>query len=287
MEANLSGADIASRMKQALISEPEAPTDEPQPEPVQAEAETSEDDTETVSERYKVKVNGEEKEVELDELLKGYMMESDYRKKTSELSEQRTKMQAKQDEIDASYEQAKTLLELETEDLNSPEMLELKEYDSDSYWKKFEKLQAKAKRIEELRQKRQAGLDEKKRAQIAKEQEKLYQLIPDWLDTGKRDTEVGEIGKLLSEIGYNSDEMATISDSRMFLLARKAYMYDQIQKQNISGKKDKTAPASVKAGTTRSKESVNSQKINDSRAKLKQSGHITDAQAAIKRILGV
>mgnify|MGYP003112579421 CR=1 FL=1 len=48
-----------------------------QSEPV----ETPQGDTETDEPRYTVKVSGEEREVSLDELRKGYMMESDYRRR--------------------------------------------------------------------------------------------------------------------------------------------------------------------------------------------------------------
>ena len=64
-------------------------------EPEEEESEEEEDD-EGTEERaiegddlYAITINGEEHEVSMDELLKGYSRQSDYTKKTQELSEHR------------------------------------------------------------------------------------------------------------------------------------------------------------------------------------------------------
>ena len=53
------------------------------------EEELDEDEVEEESEVYAVKVDGEELEVTLEELVNGYSRQSDYTKKTQEISEQR------------------------------------------------------------------------------------------------------------------------------------------------------------------------------------------------------
>lgn len=59
-------------------------------EPTDGQPEDEEVTTEEpAEEKYTVKVNGKEIEVTLDDLKKSYMMESDYRRKTTELAEER------------------------------------------------------------------------------------------------------------------------------------------------------------------------------------------------------
>jgi mRNA-degrading endonuclease YafQ of YafQ-DinJ toxin-antitoxin module len=60
-------------------------------ETAEAEPEEQED---TAEPTFKVKVNGEEVEVPLSELQKGYSREADYTKKTMALAEERTKLQS-------------------------------------------------------------------------------------------------------------------------------------------------------------------------------------------------
>ena len=63
-----------------------------------------------------VKVNGEEMEVSLAELQKGYQMESDYRQKTAALAEQRKafeeQTQAKLQEISQNVEQSTSIVDM-------------------------------------------------------------------------------------------------------------------------------------------------------------------------------
>ena len=88
--------------------EAEAPEAEPQEEVEEVEAtEEEQEDTETEEEeqpRYKVKAAGEEKEVTLDELVKGYQLGADYTKKTTEVAEQRKAVEAERQAIEeANY----------------------------------------------------------------------------------------------------------------------------------------------------------------------------------------
>jgi hypothetical protein len=58
----------------------------------------SEEEQEETEEVYSVKVDGEEMEVSLDELIKGYSRQSDYTRKTQELASERNSMAAQQEQ---------------------------------------------------------------------------------------------------------------------------------------------------------------------------------------------
>ena len=72
---------------------------------VEAQAEETEAEPEVQEEveekpRYRVKVDNEELEVDLDELIKGYSRTSDYTKKTQTLAEQRKAVEAERARIE-------------------------------------------------------------------------------------------------------------------------------------------------------------------------------------------
>lgn len=74
------------------VETPEEDSDSEDENPEEDEQPTEDDETgtdEAELPKYTVKVNGEEKEVPLDELLAGYLRQSDYTRKTQELAEQR------------------------------------------------------------------------------------------------------------------------------------------------------------------------------------------------------
>ena len=94
--------------EEAAPTEEEESTEETQDESLEeeseeeAESEYEEEESEETDERavegeefvYAVNINGEEHQVPLDELLKGYSRQSDYTRKTQELSEQRKEIEA-------------------------------------------------------------------------------------------------------------------------------------------------------------------------------------------------
>lgn len=254
----------------------EAAKEQPeQPEAEQIEPETPEGDTEAEEPRYKVKVNGEEKEVTIEDLRKGYMMESDYRKKTSDVSEQRKALEAKQVEIDSQLAEAKELLDIEIENLTSPEMQELKEYDPEKYLKEFEKVQKKQDKFNKLKAKREQEQLARQQELSRKEFEALVTAIPDWMDESVRNKEAAEVFSKMREIGYTDAELSNLTDHRAFVMARKALMLDKIQSQKIEAKEVKKPPKVQQPGNAKVIES--DPKVKDSRDRLKKTGNVNDA----------
>lgn len=285
---NVDGA--TERIRSALFgSEPKQPPVEEQSVETENEAEVVETadtgDTEPTEAKYKVKVDGEELEVTLDELQKGYMMGKDYTRKTMSLAEQRKQVEAKVAEIDASLEEAKSVIDLELEWFDSEEAKELRQYDPDEYLKRFEKIKGKADKFQKLKAKRESEIAAVRQDQLKKEQELLRQKIPDWLDEATVQREYPKLVESMKSIGFGEDELTGISDHRMMVLARKAMMYDQIMSQDITGKKVKAAPKSASPGTPKTAAEVSDRKVKELREKVRQSGDMRQAAAAIKSML--
>ena len=107
-------------------------------------------------------------------------------------------------EIDSQLAEAKELLDIEIENLTSPEMQELKEYDPEKYLKEFEKVQKKQDKFNKLKTKREQEQLARQQELSRKEFEALVTAIPDWMDESVRNKEAAEVfskcGKLATQM---------------------------------------------------------------------------------------
>jgi hypothetical protein len=275
-------------------TEPTPNIEQPEPETANTEEmeqieDASQDETsEPIDEpKYTVKVNGEEIEVTLDELQKGYMMQADYSRKTAEVSEKRKALEAKESQINEKLSEAEQLIQFELDELKSEDMLELKEYDPESYWKKVEKVNAKAEKFKVKKQEQQEKLLAKKQKLLAEEREKLLNAVPDWaVDADRMQTESKELAETLATFGFSDAEIGAMSDHRMILLAREALKLKQLQGQKPQNKLVKEPPKSIRPSTKPTKAQVQDSKTKEMRDRLRKSGGQKDAAALIRKMLG-
>lgn len=274
-DVNGAAALLSQRIQQELPQ----PTDEDnvEPEAEETQPETPEEaetaDTKEDEPRYKVKVDGEELEVTLDELQKGYMLESNYRNKTTALNKEREAIESKAAEVDQQLSEARSLIESEIESLESAEMLELKEHDPEAYIKKQEKIQEKVKKFEALQQKRQDEHKARQEKFLKKERELLFDAFPEWKnDQAKMAQESNELMKVMETMGYSKEEVANMTDHRMFVLAQKVQQFNKIQNANIESKKVKAKPKNAKPGQPRDKADRQNDAIKAKWDRLKQTG---------------
>ena len=298
--ANLPGASVASaaeRLK-GVLSEPSEPTDsqpveqstqEPQSEAKQPET-LENSDTEAPSRRRKAKLGDKEIEFEIlsddidpDLVPKGLMMENDYRQKTMSLSEEKKALESKKSEMDGQLQELSDLLMLEAEQLDSEQMKELKELDPDKYWQKFDETKSKAEKFKQLKEQRDSELLEQQKQVVQHEVERYTQVIPEWLDESTKTKDVEKMVGFLTNNGFNQDEIASVYDARTMSIIRKAALFDEISKTDIAAKRVQTAPKSAKpAATTGTTDKTARQKSMD---RLKKTGKVNDAQAAIKNLI--
>ena len=102
---------------ESLEEESEEESEESDEEDDEEEAEES-DEEEEEELLYAVKVDGEEQEVSLDELLKGYSRQSDYTRKTQDLSTERREMESLQEKYNSEMAQIQAERQQYTEYLN-------------------------------------------------------------------------------------------------------------------------------------------------------------------------
>lgn len=274
-------------------TEPVGESEELEPEEANQE---SEEETEPQETLYKVKVNGEEKEVPLDELIKGYQLESDYRIKTSKIAEQSRQAQEIAQAAAAEREQYAQALGVYQQKLAQMEPPapdpSLIDTDPVSYLRQqeaYRNWQSEVYRSQQeairLHDRNRIEEERAQRERLEIERGLLLEALPEWKDAEKEKAGHAELSNFLKSLGFSQSDIGGISDYRAVLLARDAMLYRQSQQKakSVVEKVSKLPPkAPQKPG--------NGIQPTDGRTKhmqnLKRSGSIDDAANAFAAYLG-
>lgn len=295
---SLMGTDEPSEEASPEAHEEELEAAEPEDsdEEYEEQEEVEEDESEEPP-RYRVKAAGEEKEVTLDELVKGYQLGADYTKKTTEIAEQRKVLEAER----MAVEQAKQIRDVYAQRLQIMEQLlqqpeedieSLKDTDPIGYAVKIAEQTQREKQLEAIReeqyriaQQQQAEQAQNLRGFIAYEAEKLASVIPEYADKEKGQHLRQEIRSYAKSIGWSDEELSAVYDSRAVLTIYKAMQYDKLQqKKPAVTKRVSEAPKMVKSGTAQAKTSQGEQ-LKKERQRLRSSGRVADAASIFERFL--
>lgn len=259
--------------------------------------ETNENETELQEEiekpsLHRVKVNGQELEVSLDELKSGYSRDSDYRQKTHSLSLERKNLEEEKNVLRQTYDtrikELDELMQSANSFISQGSEVDLKAmYEEDP--------QAAAKLDFQMRQQREhlASLKQKSEAvkqqqynQFLNEQKQLAeQAIPELANPQKASEIKVKMRDTLSNYGFNDQEIGSLSDHRFLLVLKDAMEYRNLKNAKpIVQKKVVNAPKVVKSGTAKTESSKRSV-IQSKLGRLKKSGKIQDAHSAILEII--
>jgi hypothetical protein len=281
-------------------SDYESGYDEPEAEESDVSAEEAEyqEEVEEEAPKYRVKANGEELEVSLDELLNGYSRTADYQKKTQSLAEQRKSVEAERVKIDEAaktrdtYAQRLQVIEqlLSTQDTEN--LQELKESDPIAYAIKVAERSEREKQLQAVQAERQRVSQEQQALQgqrlhqhIQAEQEKLKSAIPDFKDEAKADVIRRDIRSYAKSIGFSDQELSQVYDSRAVQTLYKAMQYEKLVAGKAGAtKKVASAPKTLKPGTSNPQSSEQEAKKKDF-AQLRKTGNKRDAAKLFERFL--
>ena len=264
------------------------------------ESEAEDDNAEEVQEqpKYRVKAAGEEREVTLDELIRGYQLEADYTKKTQSLSEERKQVEAERVRIQEAnklrdqYAERLQIIEQMLSQQPTENLEQLKETDPIGYAVKVAEQQQKEKQLQAVQmerfriaQQQQAEQTEMLAKHVATEAEKLAQAIPDFADKEKGEPVRKEIRSFAKSIGWTDQELASVYDSRAVLTLYKAMQYDKLmQNKPDVAKKMAQAPKMLKAGASQQR-SPDQEQVKRQKQQLKRSGRVADAAGLFERFL--
>ena len=268
-------------------------------EPIEVAEEATDDAEQDINESseqplYRVKVQGDELEVTLDELLQGYQREADYTRSKQDLSLEKSRyndlLQESQTEINQKLNKLNELTQSAQVELNN-------EYSNIDFEKLYEDDPVEASRLEHKMRKRAENLNqinhETLQAQtvelkkyVEAQEKKIVRLIPEFSDVTKAKALKNDMKHYLSGVGFNAQEIDTVYDHRQVLLIRDALAYDKIRKANPRVKKQVVnAPRVIKSGSAKSKSDVSSKLKADKLNRLKKTGATRDAASIFKDYL--
>jgi len=296
--------------EEAAPTEEEESTEETQDESLEEESEeeaeeeeSEESDDEEEEALYAVTVNGEEHEVSLDELMKGYSRQSDYTKKTQELSQGRKEIEEAKYTYDSALTQMQQerqhyvtqlnqILQNSSNNLNEYNKINwdaLKEDDPIEYVKMKEDFREGKEKMQALDQQRQMAMQQQQaEAQkvqqevIQGERARMVEALPEWGDPEKQKELATDVKTYALSQGFSEEELNSLVDHRSVLVLMKAAKYDALENADVKSKKLKNKPKVIRSGKGRTSGENSKSKRTAKMKRLRSSGHVDDAASILE-----
>lgn len=290
------------------VEEPEEETEESEEpegddeEPTEDEEVEVEEDSEEQPKSLKLKINGEELEKPLDEVIALAQQGLDYTKKTQEVAEQRKALEEYAQTVKVQEEVFMQQVQLQNaligdvaeltavdkqlaqfNDVNWQELSDNDFVEAQKLFFTFNQLQQKrstlATELEAKAQQVQQNQAKRMQEQIERGKEILAKEIPNW----SRETtqELITIGK---DYGFTDDELGTIIDPRHVKVLHDAMQWRKLQKNSVVKNKVSQAKPVVKPGAKDTKQEATSAK-RQVRDQLRKTGKSDLAQKLIEDMI--
>ena len=275
----------------------------------ESEEELEEDEVEEEPDVYAVKVDGEELEVSLDELISGYSRHSDYTRKTQELSSERGEIaelkQRWSEEISQSQAERQQYIDaigqfvqqsmVGLEQYTNTDWETLREEDPIAFVTKKDEFRDAQERVRQAqaqqgieRQKQDQEFAKVKHMALQEEHKRLVTAVPEWNDPEKRGTLAKELSSYALSQGFKKEELQELIDHRSLIVLMKAQKYDALQNSDVKAKKLKNKPKVIRAGKgTNKKSDTTKAKRIASMKRLKESGHVNDSVSLFEDFIDI
>lgn len=247
-----------------------------------------------------VKINGEEHEVTLKDLISGYQLEAVARAKTQQLANERREFETtKQREVETINQNHHVLAQvfqrieqawmgsidgaaLERLRAEDPAAYAVARQDIADRQRQFQEItQLASQAYHEQQQTLTTGQREQIAAHVAAEREKLLSAVPDWSDT-ERD----RVFNYLQSTGYDPQELSSVFDHRAIVVARKAMLYDEMSKKtNVASQKVRKLPKLLKPAPKTAPITPEKAKLKTAKNRFAQTRNVKDAAALIEQLI--
>jgi len=255
------------------------------------------DEEEPQQELYKVRVDGEELEVSLDEALQGYQRQKAFTKRSQEAAEMRKAAEKEAAEAKQARDYYAQQLEVVAQQISQtipqePDWVSLaKEVTAEEYnaiRAEYDSRMTNLARVEQERQavaqQQAAEQEEALKKHLAAQRSEMLERIPAWRDDERRDTERVNVINYARSVGFSEQEVAQATDARAVELLYKAMQWDNLQKKKPNAKKrTKQAPKMAKAGQPRSKKQAASRSRQQAMGRLNKERSV---DAAVSYLMG-
>ena len=247
---------------------------------------------------YTIKVNGEERQVTLNDLKEGFQLKSDYTRSKQELADQSQQLGLRSQGIDQQEEQYGQLLgamrqRLETMIPAEPDWARLAAADPIEHTRQraaWDQLQAQMKSVEEeqgrVAENRQKTFQQNYQGYMQDQQRRLLLAMPTLSEPGKAQEFFSNLNQYaVNEYGFTPQEVASISDHRFALMADKARRWDLLQSGAQGKEVTQVHIPNLRPGARQKEEPVALKSFRKANARLERTGDTRDAAAAIEALL--
>jgi len=255
-------------------------------------------------ELYKVVVDGQEQEVTLDELMKGYSRQSDYTRKTEKLSQDRKSVEQLKNEYTRQNEEAKIKrdqyekqIQVLSEQLKQAEpskadLDNLYENDPAEYVRIKAEQDRRKELIEKANQEQERILAEKQEEQtrqynayLEQQRKLLAEKLPIYADKEKGAEFTQNLINYAKEIGYTDQEINMLVDHRSVIMLANAYRYDKLKKANLKNKKVTKVSKVVSSSSPKVQDDNEvAKRIKSKKATLRNTGKVNDAASVLQEL---
>lgn len=265
--------DILDADEDSVETEEETEAEEESEAEEIEEEEASEDDDEVEEESedddpaeegedpvFTVKVRGEEQQVKLQELRDGYSRTEDYKAKTAEVAEMRRAVEAEKQNYAQMLETViRTAQEIDPiiAEGNQTDWNQLSQDDPFAYVTKKAAYEQRIQQLNAMSQERDNFIQKQTQDRVAKEEKALLEARPEWANAEAGQAAMNAIREnLVDRYGFGVNEVQTIPDHRLALLADDARKYHELLAQQEKVKAKKTTPPPTKSIKPSRKKSV-------------------------------
>ena len=318
-EENIQGAaekisGLLNPKQDNQVPETKAEPSEPNPEtqevqesteskeaPIEQASENTETTEETPTELetpelHRVKVQGQELEVSLDELKAGYSRDSDYRQKTHSLGMEKRDLEIQKNSLRQTYDTRlselndliSTANQFVEQKQGGQDLAKLYQEDPTEAAKLDFQLRQEKQHIESLKATAREAQNKQYETYLETQKELAATKIPEFSDPNKADSFKLNMRNTLRNYGFNDQEIGSLADHRFLMVAKDAMSFkSQKDKRPIVSKKVANAPKVLKAGVAKSNVSSGREEVRNKIKTLRKTGHIRDAQSAIADMINL
>jgi hypothetical protein len=308
---------VEEERQEANASEPMETEDQIIEEDTQEDSESYEDDEDDVDEveesdedddyeddeeepqqqLYKVRVDGEELEVSLDEALQGYQRQKAFTKRSQEAAEMRKAAEKEAAEAKQARDYYAQQLEVVAQQISQtipqePDWVSLaREVTAEEYNAIKAEYDSRMTNLAKVEQERQyvaqqqaAEREEMLKRHLSDQRSQMLERIPAWKNDERRNEERVNVINYARNVGFSEEEVAGATDARAIEILYKAMQWDNLQKKKPTAKKrTKEAPKMAKAGQPRTKKQAASRSRQQAMGRLNKERSV---DAAVSYLMG-
>lgn len=240
--------------------------------------------------KVRTKVDGKESEATLKEVIASYQLRKTLDQRLEAFANERKGFEA---QAQAQLEKLNTDIQAAEATISGMESLLFKDYqavnwdelrsdDPTEYMLKQQEMRDRYASLQEAKnqwQKRREDETKQQQEEFGKQYQQIVhqqlqmaqEKIPEWTDEQKLKTDIGNIQSYLKQLGATDQELSTMVDHRLYVLAHKAMKYDEMQHAADPKKKQmKGKPKFVKPGARKDPSHISQKRKQDAFAQAKE-----------------